>query len=91
MKLIREVLLQQKVVESPGRHLEPHGACEPLFPVAVLFGNLGDVIGEMDRAFVIPVGKNTRETALHYTENNKKNQRKLDNKFAGNSIQFRSG
>jgi hypothetical protein len=63
----------------------------PLFPVAELFGNLGDVIGEMDRAFVIPVGKNTRETALHYKENNKKYQRKLDNKFAGNSIQFRSG
>jgi hypothetical protein len=57
-----------------------------LFPVAVLFGNLGGVIGEMDCAFVIPLGKNTRETALHYTKNNKKNQRQLDNKFAVNSI-----
>jgi hypothetical protein len=56
-----------------------------------MFGNLRDVIGKMNRAFVIPVGKNSRETALHYTENNKKNQRQLDNKFVGNSIQFRSG
>ena len=50
---------------------------DPFFAFAVLFWNLGEIVGKMDSAFVIPVRENARKTAdnLHRAGNNKKNQR----------------